>query len=595
MSVAICFLARGGDGGLAALEAFAESWHRNPPGYANCRLYIVSKNWGAEIAAVQKIAFSLNAEVIDVVDDSGFDWGAYFRALPSLKEDHVCFLNTHSRIAKDNWLSMLMQHALKPDVGVAGCTANWRTMARTAFSILPIAKDFARRNGIGRGVFYFFKAWALLLACYPKHVFYPRFPNPHLRSNAFVMRRDLFAEFATRNTIPVTKHDALLLENGRNGLTRFVKKKGLKALVVNDAGEGFDTDRYPESRTFFNPAREAYLVADNQTRFYKGSDIWQRRISEILSWGNVMSKIQSEAHESACPHCHGPAEPYLSGKDYYREISDVTFHLHRCTQCELLFVANPPKDLGRYYAQTYYPHPKTMDEFRQKRLSKKQNLEVLLNHKQSGDLLEIGPSVGYFLSLARDAGFNVKAVEMDPQCVDFLRNELKIDTIQSDNPGQVLTEDETQYDVICLWHVIEHIADPWTIVEQGAKRLKPGGVLLFAAPNPLSDQAKLMGKYWPHHDLPRHLSGVSMPWLKTVAMKNGLTTVLETTQNDESLMLNKVSWAMIFKKWAKGLPNKVQALFYYIGYGFSYLFLPWDNIELHGSCYVMIFQKPGTE
>ena len=293
-----------------------------------------------------------------------------------------------------------------------------------------------------------------------------------------------------------------------------------------------------------------------------------------------------------CPYCAGEAEEYLSSKDINRRISDEVFHLRHCNDCELLFIANPPANLGDYYyGQEYHSVPKNIEEFNKQKSIKNDNMNVLLDYKKSGSLLEIGPSIGYFCALSQDAGFDVSAIEMDEKCVAFLNDTLKVNAIQSNNPAEILEKDETQYDVICLWHSIEHMSNPWEVLEKAAMRLKPEGVLLVSAPNPMSRQAKMMGKYWPHHDIPRHLFGISIGWLESFAEKNGLTTVLKTTRSKEGLLLNRVSWGIIFKNITRKFPNKLRALSWYIGINFARIFSLWDNKEGHGSAYIMIFRN----
>ena len=61
---------------------------------------------------------------------------------------------------------------------------------------------------------------------------------------------------------------------------------------------------------------------------------------------------------------------------------------------------------------------------------------------------------------------------------------------------------------------------PWIVLEEAARRLNPGGVLLVAAPNPDAWQARLLKSYWPHHDMPRHLFALPIPWLVAFGQKN---------------------------------------------------------------------------
>ncbi len=293
----------------------------------------------------------------------------------------------------------------------------------------------------------------------------------------------------------------------------------------------------------------------------------------------------------SCPFCNGKSNLYLSQKDINRDTTEHLFHLYKCTSCGLLFISNPPKDLGPYYVQDYHALPQNKENLNLALKSQQPKLEILKQYKSSGDLLEIGSSVGYFSALAKDAGFNVTAIEYDRFCVDFMKSNFGINAIQSQDPSAIMSKMDQQFDAICLWHSIEHIKDPWITLEACAKLLKSNGVLLIAAPNPNSRQALLMGKYWPHHDLPRHLYGLPMDWLEKLMKKAGLTVALKTTTDPESIYWNRFSWAMISKSFVKSAPARVQNGFWRLGLFVGKFFSLWEDKADHGSCYVMIFKK----
>ena len=93
-----------------------------------------------------------------------------------------------------------------------------------------------------------------------------RFPNPHLRSNAFLLRRSLFVEFAAQARFPRTKRDTHRLESGRKGLTRFMQSRGLAPVVVGRDHQAYASAQWIEARTFRTPGQPNLLISDNQTR-----------------------------------------------------------------------------------------------------------------------------------------------------------------------------------------------------------------------------------------------------------------------------------------------------------------------------------------
>jgi 16S rRNA A1518/A1519 N6-dimethyltransferase RsmA/KsgA/DIM1 with predicted DNA glycosylase/AP lyase activity len=65
-------------------------------------------------------------------------------------------------------------------------------------------------------------------------------------------------------------------------------------------------------------------------------------------------------------------------------------------------------------------------------------MSSILKYVTKGQLLEIGPWSGAFCCNAKDAGFEVTAIEMDQNCVTFLEEVLGIEAIQSNKPDEAL-------------------------------------------------------------------------------------------------------------------------------------------------------------
>jgi len=296
--------------------------------------------------------------------------------------------------------------------------------------------------------------------------------------------------------------------------------------------------------------------------------------------------------DMSCPYCAAATGAYLAAQDLNRRVSKVVFHLRRCTGCGLLFVADPPDDLGRYYASDYHHVPQDRAAILPHLPTQHFKIEIVQRFRQGGSLLEIGPSIGMFCALAQDTGFSVRAIEMDADCVRFLEGQLGVTTTQSADPAAVLRDDDRRYDAICLWHALEHIPRFWETLEAAAGRLNPVGVLVIAVPNPLAWQARLMGAHWPHHDLPRHLFGIPMPWLRRWAGEHGLEVALATTRDEGSLYWNRFSWAMRVIRLIPGARPGGRA--WRLGIRLGALFAPWDDREGEGACYTMVLRRPSS-
>jgi hypothetical protein len=118
---------------------------------------------------------------------------------------------------------------------------------------------------------------------------FPGFPNPHLRSNAFVIETGLFRQFMSSRPFPRSKMDAHRLESGHCNVTSFLRSKNL-AVVVSGADEmAYEPEKWIVSRTFRTPCQSNLLVSDNQTRGYLMASLQVKRIMELSAWGRFCS------------------------------------------------------------------------------------------------------------------------------------------------------------------------------------------------------------------------------------------------------------------------------------------------------------------
>jgi len=212
----------------------------------------------------------------------------------------------------------------------------------------------------------------------------------------------------------------------------------------------------------------------------------------------------------------------------------------------LVFVDPFPAALGSYYAGGYQPIPESAEMLRSLAKHEKYRLKPLLG-KAGGDLLEIGPWIGTFSVNAMDAGFKVDAIEMSLEASVFLREQVGIKVVTTHDPATAI-RDGKLYDVIALWHSLEHLPEPWKVIEAASQKLKPGGLLLIAIPNIMSLQSKILKSKWFHLDAPRHLYFWSPKDLERLVNKFGLETINLDTADELSLELSRLAWFDFFCK-----------------------------------------------
>jgi SAM-dependent methyltransferase len=200
-----------------------------------------------------------------------------------------------------------------------------------------------------------------------------------------------------------------------------------------------------------------------------------------------------------------------------------------------------PPDLARYYPSDYYFLARSLDELASWGESERYKLDIVRRFRTTGRLIEIGPASGAFAYLAKSAGFDVTVIEMDKRCSDYLASTAGVDVINSADEANAL-QSAPAADVIAMWHVIEHLVDPWAMIEVAAAKLKPGGVLILAAPNPGADQFTLFGGRWVHVDAPRHLWLIPPEVLAQRGARCGLSVCMVTTRDPGSLFWNRFGW-----------------------------------------------------
>jgi 2-polyprenyl-3-methyl-5-hydroxy-6-metoxy-1,4-benzoquinol methylase len=219
----------------------------------------------------------------------------------------------------------------------------------------------------------------------------------------------------------------------------------------------------------------------------------------------------------SCPVClNAFTEPALTGSDWLFESTSKTFTLHSCASCHCLFLDPMPGDeeiAGFYPTQYWWHSSKSQNDRPLKKLESIYRKFALRDHvafvvRASGyrsglDVLDVGCGSGTLLGLLKQRGFR-------PQGVDFSAEAARI--AEEENAVRVLVGSLDQarfpdcsFDIVTLFHVMEHVTNPRTVLAEVSRILKPGGALVLQVPNIDSWQFKAFGVKWYGLDLPRHV------------------------------------------------------------------------------------------
>jgi SEC-C motif len=273
--VGLVFLARGlHDQWQHAFQRFIHSYDRFATGTSH-RLYVVFKGYTSAEHQREAERMFLRIDHVPIhTHDRDFDIGAYKRAAGQISEPMVCFLNSKSEILCADWLRKMTDNLERPGVGLVGNTGSFASIG----SIYPA---------------------------------FPDFPNIHIRTNAFLLRRDLFCAIADTFDIR-SKYDCWMFESGPNSLTRQVLRKGLKSLVVGRDGRGYEPSQWPQSETYRSRTNANVLIADDEYRAFPKYDRAMQVHKVDVTWGPFLDPAQNiliERHVQALAATPRPRLP----------------------------------------------------------------------------------------------------------------------------------------------------------------------------------------------------------------------------------------------------------------------------------------------
>lgn len=183
-----------------------------------------------------------------------------------------------------------------------------------------------------------------------------------------------------------------------------------------------------------------------------------------------------------CPVC---------GSDQLRPLRGID--LQRCGGCTLTLRNPQPTDS---FIRAHYDQGDSYARMEEHRAMVAPNwnerLEIVRRHRPGGRLLDIGTGDGEFLRYACDAGFVAIGTEVSTTAVRLAR-ERDLDV----RPGQLREArlEHSSFDVITLWHVLEHLRAPADILAEARRLLAPDGILVIAVPNEAVPLAEMRTGY----------------------------------------------------------------------------------------------------
>ncbi len=229
---------------------------------------------------------------------------------------------------------------------------------------------------------------------------------------------------------------------------------------------------------------------------------------------------------SSCQICKSnDLSDFLQTKDYF--YTEEEFNLSVCNNCNFVFT-NPVPDkdsIGKYYAtEKYLSHDTNSNGVlgniyqAVRYFNLKRKYSLIQKFKSQGNVLDIGCGTGEFLNFMKQNNWGAFGIEPEAKAKEFATKNYNLEIF----PESKLNEfPKNKFDLITMWHVLEHVYDLNERLGVVNKLLDNDGIFINAIPMIDSPDAIKFGKYWAGLDVPRHLHHFSYETFNQLAENNG--------------------------------------------------------------------------
>jgi SAM-dependent methyltransferase len=255
--------------------------------------------------------------------------------------------------------------------------------------------------------------------------------------------------------------------------------------------------------------------------------------------------------------------PFMQCMDH--SVSRETFSLFKDAERDLLVTLPQPSEenLPDYYqSEDYISHTDSKRNLleiayqlvKQFSLKRKVKLVTRVNQGQ-GRILDVGCGTGDFLQACEQKGWSIAGIEPNEKArqlastkTNFNDYQRTVEELIESNPGS--------FDVITMWHVLEHVPNLADFIDKIKSLLKPNGVLVVAVPNFKSWDAKHYNSYWAAYDVPRHLWHFSRKSMERIFSEFDMKILEELPMKFDSYYVSLLS-----EKYKKGKQNFFSAFY----------------------------------
>jgi SAM-dependent methyltransferase len=237
-------------------------------------------------------------------------------------------------------------------------------------------------------------------------------------------------------------------------------------------------------------------------------------------------------------------------------IEKDSWHVYRCSSCGLGFLDPRPskEDIVTLYNKEYCDGrfveggDPDSPEFKKRLSLETHRIRFFRGIKKKGRVLDIGSGYGYFLATCRNYGYDVQGLDISGWASQHATEKLKIPiTIGLMNEVELPAQ---YFDVITMWHFLEHTTDPRKAVLSARDWLKSDGILVVDVPNYEGTDARKSWKEWDGWDLPYHFFHFTPQSLKSLLSEYGFTVVKTKDYHSETVKkaLKRIPVVSIFAR-----------------------------------------------
>ena len=166
--------------------------------------------------------------------------------------------------------------------------------------------------------------------------------------------------------------------------------------------------------------------------------------------------------------------------------------IYKCPSCGIYISDITVQDPGASDSSKYLAEYK--NAYLKARLKAfREYISVIKRYKSSGELLEIGSGMGYFLFLAKESGYKAIGIDSAQVLVEHSKTVLGLTAITADVKNLDKIFRPSNFDVVVMLDVFEHFRDPFDVAASIRGILKEGGILFVKLPD-----AEILGKHYPN-------------------------------------------------------------------------------------------------